>query len=327
MEPQPPPPSHKDQRVGLILFGALGIVAAALCGLFCLFYAAMMAGAFGEAAKQPYSTFLQVVGFYGGACVAFAWLGVGSILCRRWAPALIVAGAWLWLVSGAMGLVALIAMHGAFDHAMLQAMKESGKELQPGLLQAIKTVMFSFFAFVYLIIPGVLLAFYGRRSIRLTCVARDPSPRWTDGLPTPALILGLMLALGAVCLIAAAANPAWPFFTTLLKGAPAHLAVLLQGVLLAVAAWGAFRLRPWAWWLGLVLPLLMMASFAVFMRNAGMAAYLDTFVASDEQRKALEGSPFLEPQNWGWFMIAYPVAFVAFMIWVKKHFCAKAPGA
>ncbi|MCC6354926.1 MAG: hypothetical protein IT577_13640 [Verrucomicrobiae bacterium] len=320
MEPQPPATSHKDQRVGLIVFGALGIVTAFLCGLFCLFYAAMVAGWLGEAAKQPLPTLFQVVGFYGGACVAFAWLGAGSMLCRRWAPAVIIAGAWLWLVSGTLGLVALVAMHGAVDQAMLQAVKDSGGDLKPDLVLAIKIVMFSFFAFVYLVIPATLLAFYGRRSVRLTCEARDPVPRWTDGLPTPALIVGLMLALGAFCLVASCGNPAWPFFTTLLKGPPAHLAVLLQGALLAIAAWGAFRLRAWAWWLALVFPLLMMASFAVFMRTAGMAAYVDTLVVTDQQRKALEGSPFLEPETFGWLMVAYPLVFVAFMIWVKKHF-------
>ena len=78
---------HKDQRAGLIVFGSLGIVAACFCGLFCLLYVAMAAGFMGEAARPSFSIFIQIMGFYGGAGLAFLWLGVGSILCRKWATA------------------------------------------------------------------------------------------------------------------------------------------------------------------------------------------------------------------------------------------------
>lgn len=329
MEDQTLTTDFRDQRVGLIIFGALGIIAGILCGLLCLFYVAMLAGLMGDEARPPQATFIQVMGFYGAAGIAFIWLGIGSILCRRWAPALILAGGWLWLLSGAIGLAVLLAMHGSFDQAMAQAIKDAGSEIRPGLMLAIKAVMFSIFAVIYLIIPAALVLFYGRRAVRLTCGVRDPIPRWTDVLPMPALIAAVMLSLFAFSLIVSALTPGWPFFTVLLRGPAAHLAALLQGSLLGVAAWGAFRLRPWAWWLGLAMPLFMMVSFAVFMRTVGMATYFDAFGFSPQQRKAIDGSPFLEPGTWDWIMIAYPVIFTAFMLWVKRHFrgAGHSPGA
>lgn len=329
MEDQAVTTDFRDQRVGLIIFGALGIIAGIFSGLFCLLYVAMLAGLMGDAARPPLATFVQVMGFYGGAGIAFVWLGIGSILCRRWASSLIVAGAWLWLACGVMGLAVLLAMHGYFDQAMAQALKDAGSEPRPGLILAIKMVMFSFFTAMYLIVPAALVAFYGRRAVSLTCEARDPIPRWTDGIPVPALIAAVMLSLFAFGLVVSASNPGWPFFTALLKGPAAHVAALLQGVLLGFAAWGAFRLKSWAWWLGLILPVLMMISFAVFMRTAGMATYFDTLGFNAQQRKAIEGSPFLDPGAWDWLMIAYPLAFSGFMLWVKRYFrgAVTSPGA
>ncbi|HPA17893.1 MAG TPA: hypothetical protein PLU30_09095 [Verrucomicrobiae bacterium] len=320
MDGQPSAQDHKDQRTGMIVFGSLGVLAGCLCGLFCLFYLAMAAGLLGSAARPPFAAFVQVMGFYGGAGVAFIWLGIGSIACLRWARALILAMAWLWLVSGAMGLAVLFAMHGNFDQAMAQAFKDAGGGPPPGVVLAIKLVTLSVLTVIYVIIPAALLLFYGRQSVRLTCVARDPIPRWTDPVPMPALVTAVMLALFSAGLIVSAITPAWPCFKWLLRGAPAHAAALAQATLFALAAWGAFRLRPWAWWLGLIMPLLMTLSFAVFMRKVGVASYIDAFVLDPQQRKAIEGSPFMEPGKLDWLMVTYPVLFTGFMLWVKRHF-------
>lgn len=311
---------YRDQRVGLIIFGSLAILAACLCGLLCLASVAMAVRGTGDVARTTPATFAQVIGFYGGMVVALIWLGVGSIMCRKWAAALILAVGWLWLIGGAIGLMVLLGMHDLFDRAMMQAFKDAGQMPPSGVIMTTKIVAFLFVSVIYLIIPAAVVFFYSRRSTRLTCASRDPRPRWTDGIPIPALMAAALLALSAYGVILSVATPAWPLFTILLKGALARIAILAQGTLLALAAWGAFRLKPWSWWLGWLVPLFMMLSFAVFMCTAGMNSYLEIFGADPSQRKALETLPLAEPRSWLWLFIAYPVVFTAFMLWVKRHF-------
>jgi len=311
---------YKDQRVGLIIFGSLGILAACLCGLLCLLFVAVTVRAAGDVAQTTPATLVQFIGFYGGVVVALIWLGVGSIMCKKWAAAVILAVGWLWLICGTIGLMVLLGMHDVFDRAMMQAFKDAGQMPPQGVVMTTKIVAFLFFSLINLVIPAAIVFFYSRRATRLTCATRDPRPRWTDGIPIPALMAAAMLALSAYGVILSVANPAWPIFTILLKGALARIAILVQGTLLALAAWGAFRLKPWSWWLGWLVPLFMMLSFTVFIYTAGMNSYLEIFGADANQRKVLETSPFVETRSWLWLFIAYPIVFTAFMLWVKRHF-------
>jgi len=36
--------------------------------------------------------------FYALLAVLFVWLGIGSIMARRWARALVLVSSWFWLV-------------------------------------------------------------------------------------------------------------------------------------------------------------------------------------------------------------------------------------
>lgn len=314
---------YKDQRVGLVVFGSLGILAGCLCGLFCLLYAAMGMGAMG-AERPPVATLAQIGGFYLGLGAAFVWLGIGSILCRKWAVSIILAFGWLWLISGVIGLFMIIALRSTFDQTLATAFSQAGGTPPTAMLIMVKVIMFALFAVIYFIIPAAIVVFYGRRAIRLTCEARDPVPRWTDGIPLPALITAIMLSFFACGMIVSVPNPAWPLFTLLLKGPAAHAATFIMAALLAIAAWGAFQLRPWAWWIGLTVPIFMMLSFSVFIHTSGMAPYLDAIDAAGKQRNLLQGTPFMEPSSWTWFLIVYPVVFITLMLWVKRYFVAPA---
>ena len=106
-------PRFKDRSIGLIIFGALQIVMGCGCALLIPFMllsllVAPPAAAPMNAAPMNMQMMLPAVGFYGLAAVVLVSLGVGSIRARRWARALTLVLAWMWLVMGVMGVHAVV---------------------------------------------------------------------------------------------------------------------------------------------------------------------------------------------------------------------------
>ncbi len=84
----PPAPAYRNRSGGLVFFGILTILLGCLCGLFIplMLLGQKMAAAQGHGAEaQPLSMMLPVMVMYGALAVALVWLGIGSILARRWA--------------------------------------------------------------------------------------------------------------------------------------------------------------------------------------------------------------------------------------------------
>jgi hypothetical protein len=78
--------AFKDRRTALMIFGVLEI----LLGCFCVFMIpllflgqAMQRGVTG--APPGYRILLPAAAAYATLAVVFIWLGIGSILARRWA--------------------------------------------------------------------------------------------------------------------------------------------------------------------------------------------------------------------------------------------------
>ena len=80
---------YKDRSAGLIVFGILTILLGCLAGLFVpLMLVGQAASARATSAPAPLSAILPAVLLYGILAVALVWLGIGSIMARRWARAL-----------------------------------------------------------------------------------------------------------------------------------------------------------------------------------------------------------------------------------------------
>ena len=97
---------YKDRSAGLIVFGILTILLGCLAGLLVpLMLFGQAASAKATSAAAPFSTILPVLSIYGILAVALVWLGIGSIMARRWARALLLIFSWTWLI---MGLIVVI---------------------------------------------------------------------------------------------------------------------------------------------------------------------------------------------------------------------------
>src|SRR6185436_4597752 len=108
--------------------------------------------------------------FYLLTGVAFVWLGVGSILMRRWARALILVLSSWWLVCGVLAL-AIMPM------VLTSVLKGAATESSPGENVPIRFVMVFVLALLgafFVVLPGVLLLFFGSKNVKMTVEARDP---------------------------------------------------------------------------------------------------------------------------------------------------------
>ncbi len=202
---------------------------------------------------------IPMVLLFGGLALALVWLGVGSMLARRWARALNLVLSWLWLIVGILSLIFVALFARQFQQAIGQ-----GQKVPAEVLLVVQLVMGATLGCVYFVLPLAMVLFYGGRHVRATCEFKDPRPRWTDRCPLPVLAV-------SVVLVAWAASMSWaipyhamfPLFGHLLTGVAGLSAILAMMCLLGLLAWATYRLKRWAWWAVLGVMVFMTVSGAV----------------------------------------------------------------
>ena len=109
----PVQPTYQDRRTGLIVFGVFAILIGACCALLVplAFFGQMMAA---RQLGTDFDTSAAVISaaVYGLMAVVLIWLGVGSVLAKRWARALLLCLGWIGLI---IGLVAMPAVFLAMN--------------------------------------------------------------------------------------------------------------------------------------------------------------------------------------------------------------------
>jgi hypothetical protein len=315
---------HRDMRPGLIIFGIFSILLGVMCLLMVplMLFGAVVQTAGGQAASWAMT--LPAAIFYLGLAVVSIWLGIGSILCRRWARALMLLFSLFWLVSGVFAMVVMLLMMGDMKAGMLQSMQAAGSG-SPALASGIMAVMLATLGIVYVVIPGAFSAFYALRSTRLTCEARDPKVRWTDRCPLPLLGLVLLHGLMAVCFpMALFYAPVFPFYGKWMEGAPALMAILGLSLVLGCGAWGMYR-RMWVCWaLALGAVLAVAGAYMVTLGQTGLMEFYRHMEMPAEMLKALEQMPFLQNKFLAWLGFLYLIPYAGWMVWCLRYFPARA---
>ena len=245
----------KDWKTGLILFGILEIILGASFVLMVpgtmlsLAVATALNRTHGSVPPMSAGSMLPGLVVYVLLGTWFIWMGIGSILARRWARALVLVTAWIWLISGIVGLGFVVM----FLPDLYGQMNKNG-QIPQQILAMVKYVMIGVMTVFYVIIPGVLVLFYGSRHTKATCERRDSHLRWTDHCPLPVLAVSLMAGGGAACLpVMGFYGWSVPFFGVILGGAKGAGVVLVSVLLYAYVAWGTYRLRLGAWWCAVLL--------------------------------------------------------------------------
>src|SRR5205814_1536660 len=96
-----PPAQFKDRKIGLMIFGAATAFLGCCCALLVplvIFGAAMAAKGPNPPPAMP--NIFPIVALYGALAGALVWLGIGSMMTRRWARAILAIWSWSWLLVG-----------------------------------------------------------------------------------------------------------------------------------------------------------------------------------------------------------------------------------
>ncbi len=311
---------YRDRTVGLVIFGILQFLFGLLCALIMLLTVLStlaMRGMGGPAgASMNARMMLPALLLYGLAAAWFITMGVGSMLARRWARALVLVTSWIWLVVGLGGIVVLLVMMPAiFDQ-----MQEVG-QMPPAAAVAMKVFMVGFFLLFYIIIPGVLVLFYGSRHVKATCDYKDPKTRWTDRCPLPVLAVSVILCVWALGMpMMGGYGWIFPLFGYLMTGPPGAVLCLLMAVAFAITAWGAYRLDMRAWWGAAVLIVAWTLSWAITFTQVNLMDLYVQMGFPEEQLKMMEQMMGSQMPAMMWFGLIWVCGFLAYLVYIRKYF-------
>jgi hypothetical protein len=310
----------KDRKTGLVVFGILQIIHG---GFFALMVPLMIIGmiasaARGDSSAPPINTSMMIPGilFYVLVAVWFIWMGIGSIKARRWARALILVSSWLWLICGTGGLIfMLLLMPQMYDR-----MGQSG-QMPPGVAAVMKYVMMGFMTVFYVIIPVVLVLFYGSKNVKATCEFRDSQVRWTDKCPLPVLAASLLFGVWAVSMLSLGAYgwtvPFFGFIATGIKGA----AIALVGMLLyGYVARGLYKLSIKAWWCAVLLAILWPLSTVITFSRVSLLDFYQKMNFSQQQLDIIKQYGMPNTSIMALFFGLWVVGFLVYLLYTKKYF-------
>ena len=304
---------YKDRHTWLVVFGVMELLLAGMCLLGLLFAAMGMAMSVSQGA-MPVRFILPGLTFYLLAAAFFATMGVGSIMARRWARTLLHIVSILWLITGMLATAALCVMMPKILAGMT-----TGQEAQMAKVMTITMIATSLSMIPFYIgLPLVLFLFYRSPSVKATCEARDPRVRWTDRCPMPVLALSVILAYGALSLVASAPLAILPGFGRLLTGPPAALLLLVLAGVMGWLAYGTYRRQPAAWWACLVLIAAGTVSGTMTFMNIDMMDMLKA-MGMDESQLAM---PYmLDMDAWMTWQIAVSgLVFLGFVLYLGRYF-------
>ncbi len=306
-------PAFVDQRAGLIAFGILEIIIGCFCALMIplmLLGMAVQQGT-GSQAAMDRSMILFGVMLYGAIAVVFIWLGIGSILCRRWARALLLILSWSWLL---MGVVTMGFSTVVFSQVLENTPAGSGK--------AVIAVTLAMFTCMFLVIPGVMTFFYQRRNVKATCEARDPVKRWADACPLPVLAASLWFGFGALCMLPMplAYKSVMPCFGLLLTGFPAMLFLMVWALGSVWMAWAFYRLKLAAWWVAITaFALFSVSSVITFAQIDPMEVYRQMGYPQ-QQIDQMQKIGFISGRNFVVWTVCCMAPWLGYLFWIKKFF-------
>jgi hypothetical protein len=265
-----PQSGHKDRKGALVLCGAVLILVGAGCALLVPF------GLLGAALNQPGHSWRNSFGIAAiclALAVSFVWLGIGSILTRRWARTLTLMLAWTWLITG--------LVHAAVTVFLLPAMMKwmmlggdfgaDVEQVYPIILGIVVAVMGTFLV----ALPGALILFYGNKHVRATVEARDPHLSWTERRPQPVVLLSVSHAVLAYFLVVTGFMYRFtvPLFGVLASGWAGALLVLASTGISVYLAATLYERRPSAWWIATGLAAVWTVSAVMTFLRVPIAAY------------------------------------------------------
>ena len=318
-----PGAEFKDRRGGLICFGILMIVIGCVCALLVpLMFLGQMMSMKATGGAPNYSMMAPAALIYALLAVAFVWLGIGSIMARRWARALLLILAWVWLLAG----IFTVGFMAFFLPSIFANSPPGGHQLPEAALVVAMIVALGFTSVIFVVLPCALVLFYRSPHVKATCEARDPVVRWTDACPLPVLALSLLFGISAVSMLPMLVvyHSVIPFFGRLLTGAPGTLLILVMIALWIYCAWATYRLKPAGWWTILIGSGVMMVSTLMTYTRVDLIEMYRLMGYPEQQIVQIQQCSFVKGGNLFLLMLICPLPLFGYLLWVKKYFCPPA---
>jgi hypothetical protein len=320
--PPPLPPTHRDRRTGLLLFGIFEIIIGAF---FALSLPLGILGQVALARQQGHefdATFLgPMLLTSGGGAAGLIILGIGSIRGRRWARALLLILGWAGLITGVITLAMIVPALGGFEEMMQAQMRQQGGREMPAIAVTMAKVMMVLTTLIfYVVIPGALILFYRSPHVKRTCELMDPTERWTDRVPLPVIAVVLLAAFGASCvLLMPKFGGMMPFFGHTLTGWTARLVWLGVSAFSVYTARGLYRRDYLAWKLYLGFIVLAAANYAFSLSVLGLDGYYRASGLPEWQIQQIAANPMVRGFS-GWSAVVGMVPFVGFVVYLRRYF-------
>ena len=317
-----PEAAFKDRKVGLVLFGVLLLLMAlgflGLAGLQLLFTLSTdllpEEATFGSPGLHAVTA-----AFYVAMGAGVAWLGIGSIRCRRWARAVTLALNWIALAIGLLTIVYMLFLFRSMATAMGQELGENQAVAMIPLACASIII-----AFLYVVLPGAFVLFYRSPHVKATCEHYDPVPRWTDPVPVPVLAGALVLASTVPIVLTPVMGTPMPFFGEVLTGGRAWLYALLDGGLAAVLLWGHLRRERWAWIGALAFIAANGLSACLTFLGDGLYRLYEAMQVPPQQLEQMEALGILGSMPW--LILVSMIGMLGFWLWMGRYFPARPEG-
>jgi len=317
-------PAYKDRSAGLVIFGILTLLIGCLAGLFVplILFGQAAVAAKNPGAAMPMSAMLPGALVYAILALVLAWLGIGSILKRRWARALLLIFSWCWLIMGILGCISMAFIMPGIMASIPSAGGTPGHPaLPPGAASAVLGVMAVVFGIIFVILPAIWTFFYASRHVKATVEALDPVQRWTDRCPLPVLAVVLWLAFSVpmMLLMIPAYHGVIAFFGIFLMGAPGKLVYLLVAGVWAYAAWALYRLDMRGWWVVFILMCLFAISAVMTFAGHDMTQMYSLMGYPQATLDQLKNSGFLTGNHLVWLMLGGMVPWLGYLLFIRKY--------
>lgn len=320
-------PIYKDRSTGLVIFGILTVLLGCIAGLFVplILFGQMAAAKDLNASSGNFITILLPAFTYGVLSVTMICLGIGSIMARRWARALLLIFSWCSLAMGIF-MMAIIPFVMSKTLANLPPDAQTGQPIMPqGVITGMIVGMCIFLGLFFVLLPAVWAYFYNSRHVKATCEARDPKVRWTDACPLPVLAISLWswLAVPMMLLMPVTGHCVMPFFGVFLTGLPASLLCLLFASIWGTMAWWLYRLDVRGWWLTFIAMGVFMASALITFAHHDIIEMYQLMGYPQAMIDQIRMNGFLTDNRFGWMTALSALPILVYLLFIKKYFCKK----
>lgn len=311
----------KDRKVWLFVFGICQCILGIMSGLAIpmMIFGIVIVAMNPEAVDGSKTSAMQLIPallVYAGGAAWFITLGIGSIRCRRWARALTLVTSWMWLCGGVIGLAFMIFLMPV----IFSSMNTGENELPPAFYTIMTIVMIGFMSVVYVILPLVLVLFYGSKHVKATCERWDEKIRWTDKCPLPVLAISIMLGIWAISMPCAGfQNWLFLFFGIVLDSYLAAAVVVCASALSALLAWRLYKLDIRALWATIVFICVWFTSMTVTFLGDSIWEYYEKLNMQPEQIEVFKGNGGMLTAMV--IMIGvWAVCLIGYLIYIMRYF-------